>query len=71
MEIQRAEILGTSEAARRLGIPVSTLTYWDRIGVIPPVPRVTGSGRRIFTEADLDIARERIAERRARLGKAA
>lgn len=71
MQKQREPVYGTSEAARRLNVPVSTLTYFDRIGVFPPVTRIVGSGRRVFTEADLDIARERIEQRRAARMKAA
>jgi DNA-binding transcriptional MerR regulator len=64
MQAQRGELLGTSEAARRLAVPISTLTYWDRTGVLPPATRIVGSGRRIYTEADLDVARARIEARR-------
>lgn len=69
MDKQREELIGTSEAARRLGVPISTLTYWDRAGVIPKAERISGSGRRVFRESDLEVVRSRIAERRA--GRAA
>jgi len=65
MDANHEEIIGTSEAARRLGVPVSTLTYWDRIGAIPKAGRISGSGRRFFRESDLDVVRERIDQRRA------
>ena len=65
MTPQRDALLGTSEAARRLGVPVSTLTFWERTGVVDRAERIQGSRRRVWRESDLDVVRERIAERRA------
>ena len=47
------ELLGTCEMARRIGVPISTLTYWDRIGVLPKSKRITGSNRRVWFSTDI------------------
>ena len=41
------------EMARELGIPASTLRYYDQEGLLPFVKR-SGSGMRIFTDADYE-----------------
>jgi DNA-binding transcriptional MerR regulator len=41
-----------SEAARRTGIPVDTIRYYDRLGLLGAVSRTAG-GARAFTEDDL------------------
>lgn len=45
-----------SEAAERLGVPPSTLRYYDRNGLLPHVGRSKG-GIRQFTEDDLEWVR--------------
>lgn len=51
-----------SDAARRTGLPTSTLRYYERIGLLPP-PGRTDSGYRAYEERSLDrlafIARAR------------
>jgi len=42
-----------SEAARRIGLPTSTLRYYERIGLLPE-PERTGSGYRAYEERALD-----------------
>lgn len=44
---------GISEASKRTGLSVSTLHYYDRMGLLPFVGRTTG-GARIFKESDLE-----------------
>ena len=41
-----------SQAANRIGIPDSTLRYYDKEGLLPSVKRV--SGRRVFCDADFE-----------------
>lgn len=48
--------LGTftiQETAERTGLSVHTLRYYERQGLIPRVPRETGSGHRRFREEDI------------------
>ncbi len=40
------------EAAERTGVSAHTLRYYERIGLLAPVPRGTGGHRR-YTDADL------------------
>lgn len=55
LEAQSAETgLGIAEAARRTGVSVHTLRYYERAGlVVTPVDR-TASGRRRYRQVDLD-----------------
>jgi DNA-binding transcriptional MerR regulator len=41
-----------SEAARRAGVAVDTIRYYDRLGLLGSVGRTAG-GARVFTEGDL------------------
>jgi DNA-binding transcriptional MerR regulator len=41
-----------SEAARRTGIAIDTIRYYDRLGLLGAVGRTAG-GARVFTEGDL------------------
>lgn len=45
-----------SEAAKLLGIPASTLRYYESVGLLPEVSR-TASGRRQFSERDIEMGR--------------
>ena len=40
------------EAAERLGVPSSTVRYYDKEGLLPTLDRSAG-GMRVFTEADI------------------
>jgi DNA-binding transcriptional MerR regulator len=42
-----------AEAAERTGLSIDTLRYYERIGLLPAVPRTVG-GRRRYRERDLD-----------------
>ncbi len=44
--------LTTSEAADRVGLTVHAVRYYERAGLIPPVPRTAG-GRRAFDDEAL------------------
>ena len=44
------------DAARELGIPASTLRYYDKEGLLPHTSR-SGSGIRMFTEDDFEWVR--------------
>jgi excisionase family DNA binding protein len=59
--MESMELLGMSEAARRLRIHLSTLRRWDETGKLKPM-RDSGN-RRLFFGADVDkLARERAAK---------
>ncbi|MBR0159859.1 MAG: MerR family transcriptional regulator [Oscillospiraceae bacterium] len=45
-----------SEASKILGIPASTLRYYDNKGFIPKIGR-SETGHRVFSEGDLDLLR--------------
>lgn len=45
----------TSEAARRIGIAARTMLYYERTGIISP--EKDSSGRRLYTESDIDAIR--------------
>ncbi len=53
------------EAARRSGVPVETIRYYERAGVVPGPPR-SESGRRVYDPAG--IARLRLIKRCRDLG---
>lgn len=42
------------ETAALIGLPASTLRYYESIGVIPPISRGASSGHRVYDEDDLD-----------------
>ena len=44
------------EMARRLGVPASTIRYYDKEGLLPFVGRSSG-GIRVFTEKDFEWLR--------------
>lgn len=44
------------ETSKLLGIPASTLRYYDKIGLLPFVER-RESGYRVFTEKDIEMLR--------------
>ena len=44
------------DAARQVGLSVDTLRYYERIGMLPRVPR-NGGGRRWYVDADLERLR--------------
>ena len=46
----------TGDAARELGLPASTLRFYDKKGLLPQIRRTEG-GIRIFTDDDLEWAR--------------
>ncbi|GAA4901593.1 MerR family transcriptional regulator [Streptomonospora salina] len=45
--------LSISEAADRTGLSADTLRYYERIGLMDPVPR-SASGQRVYGEGELD-----------------
>lgn len=45
-----------ADAAKQVGVPASTLRYYDKEGLLPQVER-TGGGSRVFAERDLDWIR--------------
>lgn len=43
------------EAAALVGLPPSTLRYYEDVSVIPAIARDPSSGHRIYTEGDLEL----------------
>lgn len=41
------------EVSEKYNIPADTLRYYEKVGVIPPVPRTAG-GIRNYTDADME-----------------
>ena len=56
--------LTIAEAVARCGLPESTLRYWERIGLTPPVRRDPSSGHRRYREEDVTLL-ETLANLRA------
>ena len=50
--------LSIQEVARRTGFSESTLRYYERIGLIDPVPRVTSSSHRRYAAETVDTLEE-------------
>ncbi|MFC4242484.1 MerR family transcriptional regulator [Gryllotalpicola reticulitermitis] len=50
-----SEELTISTVAARVGLPESTLRYWERIGLLAPVDRDYSSGHRRYTEGDVAL----------------
>ena len=46
-----------SDVAKRTGVTVRTLHYYDEIGLLPP-SGVTGSGYRVYNDADLEVLQQ-------------
>ena len=42
------------EVSERTGLSQATLRYYERIGLVPPVPRDESSGHRLYTEQMVD-----------------
>jgi DNA-binding transcriptional MerR regulator len=58
------EELTIAAVVARCGLPESTLRYWERIGLTPPVPRDESSGHRRYSEDDV-VRLETLANLRA------
>ena len=43
------------EVAALVGLPPSTLRYYEEVGVIPAIARDPSSGHRLYTEGDLEL----------------
>ena len=46
-----------SDVAKRTGVTVRTLHYYDEIGLLPP-SEVTSSGCRVYSDADLEVLQQ-------------
>ncbi|MDY5094878.1 MAG: MerR family transcriptional regulator [Oscillospiraceae bacterium] len=46
-----------SDVAKRTGVTVRTLHYYDEIGLLPP-SSVTASGYRVYSDADLEALQQ-------------
>ena len=53
METSTSPLLTIAQVARRTGLTAHTLRYYERIGLIAPVPRAPG-GQRRYAGADMD-----------------
>jgi DNA-binding transcriptional MerR regulator len=58
------EELTIAAVVARCGLPESTLRYWERIGLTPPIPRDPSSGHRRYREDDV-VLLETLANLRA------
>ena len=58
------EELTIAAVVARCGLPESTLRYWERIGLTPPVARDPSSGHRRYREEDV-VRLETLANLRA------
>ena len=54
--LSQAEFLEVGELARRLGVSVSAVQKWEKLGQIPAAQRTAG-GRRIYTPTDVETIR--------------
>lgn len=63
------ELLGPGEVAARVGYSLSGLRRLERLGIIPPAPRMAGNGRRVYRRSDLEAVEESIKQRRADLSR--
>lgn len=63
-------LISTGGVALRLGVPTSTLKFWERRGEIPASSRVEGSDRRVWRERDLEQIARRVQEHSDRRVKA-
>lgn len=52
-------LISTGGVAQRLGVPMSTLRFWERRGEIPASSRIEGSGRRVWRESQLELIAKR------------
>lgn len=59
-------LVSTGAVASKFGVPVSTIKFWAKRGVLPGSITVQGSGRRAWRISDLPEIEERINARRAR-----
>lgn len=53
---QQSNHYSIQEASRIVGLPESTLRYYESIGVLDPVSRDASSGHRRYTDRDIDAA---------------
>ena len=58
----------TSGVSRELGVSSSLIDKLERLGCIPKAPRLEGSGRRLFTDRDIEAIRAVVDERRKTRG---
>lgn len=54
--MNRAHEYTIREAAALIGLPESTLRYYETIGLLDPIARDTSSKHRRYTENDIDMA---------------
>jgi len=63
---RREALLSTGAAAERIGVPVSTLQAWDRLGLVTPPIRVIGRDIRVWPEGDLPALARVAADQKAK-----
>ena len=63
-------VFSTSGIARELGVSNSLIDKLERLQLIPRAPRLEGSGRRLFTDRDVEAIRAVVEERRKARGAA-
>ncbi len=65
-----SQVMSTGTVAKALGISTSLIRKMEKAGTIPPAQRIDGLDRRVYSPADLEILREILAGRRARVSQA-
>jgi len=65
-----AQVMSTGTVARHLGVSTSLLRHLEKIGAIPPAQRIDGLDRRIYSKAEVEVLRQILANRRARVSQA-
>ena len=62
MTNQAAELIGSGDLARTLGVPHSTVKRWDERGKLVPALRVSGSNRRAWPASALPELERQVSE---------
>jgi len=58
--------MSTGTVAKHLGVSTSLLRHLEKIGVTPPAQRIDGLDRRVYTNEEVEVLRQILANRRAR-----
>ncbi len=64
-----SQVMSTGTVAKHLGVSTSLLRHLEKIGATPPAQRVDGLNRRIYSEAEVEVLRQILADRRARVSQ--
>ena len=62
-----SQVMSTGTVAKALGISTSLIRKMEKAGTIPAAQRIDGLDRRIYSEAEVEVLRQILANRRARV----